>query len=373
MTTDRPKRVLIVDDSEPNRDLLEVMVTSLGHEPVLAQDGFEALAKAKQHIDLVLLDAMMPGMDGFTVAKRIRQDPDLCLLPIVMVTVLGDKEDRLRAVEAGANDFISKPVDQTELKVRTASLLKMKEAQDSVRRKNQELEDTNAGLEAFVASMSQDLNAPLRGIRHAADVLMNNHAPRLELGGRECVKGIGEAVQRMDLLLKDLLDYSRLSRAEMQLQPVGLAWVVPEVLAQLNEEIKKKKAQVTVEQPLPSVLGHRGTLVQALANLLANALKFVASSGQPQVRIRAEERDEFVRLWVEDNGIGIAPEFHARLFRAFERLWRTEAYPGTGVGLAIVRKGVEHMGGRVGVESSPGQGSKFWIELPKAQAGDKES
>ena len=367
MTMDRPKRVLIVDDSEPNRDLLEAMVNSLGHEPVLAQDGLDALAKAKQRVDLVLLDALMPGMDGFTVAKRIRQDPDLRLLPIIMVTVLEDKEDRLRAVEAGANDFISKPVDQTELKVRTESLLKMKEAQDGLKRKNQELEDTNAGLEAFVASMSQDLNAPLRGIRHAVDVLMKSHAPRLELGGRECVRSIGEATQRLDLLLKDLLDYSRLGRAEMHRQPVELAWVVPEVLAQFDEEIRKKKAQVTVEQPLPPVLGHRGTLVQALANLLANALKFVAPSTQPKVRIRAEEQEESVRLWVEDNGIGVAPEQQTRLFRAFERLRGTEAYPGTGIGLAIVRKGVEHMGGRVGVESSPDQGSKFWMELPKAQ------
>jgi signal transduction histidine kinase len=364
---DRPKRVLIVDDSEPNRDLLEAMVKSLGHEPVLARDGLEALAKAKQQVDVVLLDALMPGMDGFTVAKRIRQDPDLCLLPIVMVTVLGDKEDRLRAVEAGANDFISKPVDQTELKVRTASLLKMKEAQDALKRKNQELEDTNAGLEAFVASMSQDLNAPLRGIRHAVDVLMKSHAPRLEFGGRECVRGIGEAVQRLDLLLRDLLDYTRLSRVDMHRQPVGLARVVPEVLAQFDEEIRKKKAQVTVEQPLPPVLGHRGTLVQALANLLANALKFVAPSAQPRVKIRAEEREESVRLWVEDNGIGVAPELQPRLFRAFERLKGADAYPGTGIGLAIVRKGVEHMGGRVGVESSPDRGSKFWMELPKAQ------
>jgi signal transduction histidine kinase len=153
----------------------------------------------------------------------------------------------------------------------------------------------------------------------------------------------------------------------MQLQPVGLAWVVPEVLAQLDEEIRKKKAQVTVVEPLPAVIGHRGTLGQALVNLLGNAIKFVAPSVQPQIKIRAEEREESVRLWVEDNGIGIAPESQTRLFRAFERLRGTETYPGTGVGLAIVRKGVEHMGGRVGVESSPGQGSKFWIELPKAQ------
>ena len=136
------RRILIVDDEVPNRDLLESLVEAMGHEPDLARDGIEALAKVKLDIDLVLLDVMMPGMDGFEVARRIRQDPSAADVPIIMVTALTGKEDRLRAVEAGANDYITKPIDKTELRIRVASLLKMKEAQDAVKRHRKDLEDT---------------------------------------------------------------------------------------------------------------------------------------------------------------------------------------------------------------------------------------
>ncbi len=128
----RAKRILIVDDEEQNRDLLEAFLEAFGYKSEKARDGIEALAKIKLDIDLVLLDAMMPGMDGFEVAQRIRKDSVSRDVPIIMVTSLSGKEDRLRAVEAGVNDFITKPIGRTELKVRTASLLKIKEAQDAI-------------------------------------------------------------------------------------------------------------------------------------------------------------------------------------------------------------------------------------------------
>ena len=138
---EEPKRVLIVDDEEQNCELLEAMIESLGHESRIARDGMEAIANLKSDIDLVLLDVMMPKMDGFEVAHRIRAGSDFNDVPIIMVTALTAKEDRLRAVEAGANDFIAKPVDRTELRVRTTSLLKVKEAQDAIKHYQAELEE----------------------------------------------------------------------------------------------------------------------------------------------------------------------------------------------------------------------------------------
>jgi len=139
---DRKPRVLIVDDEEPNRFVLSEMVRNLGYEPEVAQDGVGALAMAKLDIDLVLLDVNMPGMDGFEVARRLREDPQTADIPIIQITALAGREDRLRAVEAGANDFIAKPVEMTELRVRTASLLRIKEQQDAIRRHKAELEAT---------------------------------------------------------------------------------------------------------------------------------------------------------------------------------------------------------------------------------------
>ena len=138
----KPKRILVVDDEEMNRKLLQVILNDLGYEVEAAEDGFSALATLKLGFDLVLCDLMMPGMDGFEVVRKIREGSDQSDIPIIMVTTLAGKEERLRAVEAGANDFIAKPVDKTEIKVRTASLLKVKEAQDVVKRHQKELEET---------------------------------------------------------------------------------------------------------------------------------------------------------------------------------------------------------------------------------------
>ncbi|MCK4640789.1 MAG: response regulator [Candidatus Marinimicrobia bacterium] len=153
------KRILIVDDEELNRELLEDLIESFGHEPETACDGIEALAKLKLDIDLILMDVMMPGMDGFEVTRRIKEDHETSDIPVVMVTALTSKEDRLRAVEVGANDFITKPIDKTELRIRTASLLKMKEAQDTVKRYQAELEkkveQRTADLRQALAEMAE--------------------------------------------------------------------------------------------------------------------------------------------------------------------------------------------------------------------------
>lgn len=232
------------------------------------------------------------------------------------------------------------------------------------------LRDANEELEAFAYSVSHDLRAPLRAMEGFAQALLEDYAGELDPQGEDYARRIMRAAQRMDRLIQDLLAYSRVSRMEIRRSPVRLRQAIEEALGNLAEEIQARGAQVAIEEPLPTVLAHRSVLVQAVTNLLSNAVKFVAHGVQPRVRIWAEERGERVRLWVEDNGIGIAPEHHERIFRVFERLHGVETYPGTGIGLAIVRKGVERMGGQVGVESEVGQGSRFWVELdrPSRQA-----
>ena len=220
-----------------------------------------------------------------------------------------------------------------------------------------------------------------------SQALLEDYADRLDPIGQDYAHRIAAAAHYMDTLVQDLLTYSRLSRAEMAFQLVGLEGVVQKALSLLVTDIQEKNAQVVVERPLPQVVGHQSTLVQVIENLLSNAVKFVVPGVKPHVRVWAETpptplqeggrggvhrpprrggRGGYVRLWVEDNGIGIAPEHHERIFRVLERLHGIETYPGTGVGLAIVRRGVERMGGRVGLESEAGLGSRFWVELGTA-------
>ena len=236
-----------------------------------------------------------------------------------------------------------------------------------VAERTEALLETVSELEAFSYSISHDLRAPVRAVRGYADAIIDE-AGHPGADPALYARRIVEAAGHMDALIEDLLAYSRVTRTELQPEPLDLDAVVDDVLAHVPDLDERADVRVTIDPGMPRVLGHRATLFQALTNLVTNAVKFVAPGTRPSVRIRADRRDGRVRLWVEDNGIGIAAEHHERIFRVFERLHGRERYPGTGVGLAIVRKAVERMGGATGVESRPGTGSRFWIELLAAPA-----
>jgi signal transduction histidine kinase len=239
------------------------------------------------------------------------------------------------------------------------------ELEERVRERTAELKEINAHLEDLVYAIAHDLRAPLRSMQGFATLLLDRYASRLDERAQGYARRIVSSAEAMDRLVLALLSYGRVARADMALAAVDVESVWEAALAQHEQTIQEKQARVEAALPLPRVQAHEATLGQALANLLSNALKFVDPGVAPRVRLRAEERAERVRLWVEDNGIGIAPEHHERVFRVFEQL-DGRAYGGTGIGLSIVRKGVERMGGRAGVESEVGRGSRFWVELPKA-------
>jgi signal transduction histidine kinase len=238
-----------------------------------------------------------------------------------------------------------------------------KHLEDFVAQRTDQLEAVNKELESFAYSVSHDLRAPLRAMEGFANALLEDYADNLDSVGRDYAMRVVSAAQHMDTLIQDLLAYSRLSRSALKPSAVSLDGVLGEVMHQFNPEISKTGAQIRVERPLPEVMGDHATLVQVLSNLISNAIKFVQPGVKPGVKIYAEEKNGKVRLWVEDTGIGIDPQYHDRIFRIFERLQGVETYPGTGIGLAIVKKGLERMGGQAGVESAPGRGSKFWVEL----------
>ena len=173
-------------------------------------------------------------------------------------------------------------------------------------------------------------------------------------------------------MIQELLSYSRLTLMAMKAQPVRVARVVKDGLAQLTWEIEQCKATVNVTESNHVILGNYAILVQVIVNLVANALKFIDPSKTADVAIYDEEREDFLRVWVVDNGIGIAAEHQDRIFRIFERLHGRDSFTGTGIGLAIVHKAISRLNGRVGVESEVGKGSRFWFELPIHRPSDGE-
>ncbi len=229
-----------------------------------------------------------------------------------------------------------------------------------------ELQRSNEELEGICYSIAHDLRAPLRAMRGFTSALIEDYNPVLDPAGKNYTKRIDESAGRMDELIQDLLDYGKLGHVSLPLEKVALEDVVKEILEPLTDEIQKKEAVIEIKRPLPTVLANRTILQQVVANLVGNALKFVALGVVPKVTISAEARDNKVRVSIRDNGIGIDPAHHKRIFGVFERLHSYESYPGTGIGLAIVRKGVERMGGSIGVESDVDKGSCFWFDLPKA-------
>jgi signal transduction histidine kinase len=278
-----------------------------------------------------------------------------------------------------------------QLQDRTGDLVRLQaELEHRVQERTAQLVEANANLQAFAYTAAHDLRAPLRSLKGFCSLLAEECAGKLSDEQQALLGRMAASADQMGRLLHDLLEYSKMSQAELKLAPVNLGLAVNEALALLEEDLRHRNAQVTVEEPLPEVVGHLATVVLLINNFVSNALKFMPDGVQPQVRIWAEcsslgpaalnashlpthpsihqllSPAGVVRLWVEDNGIGIAPENLAKIFGAFERLHAVRDYPGTGLGLAIVRKGAERMGGRVGVESVLGKGSRFWVELRAA-------
>lgn len=239
--------------------------------------------------------------------------------------------------------------------------------EDRVKQRTSELEAQSRELEAFAYSVAHDLRSPLRAMQGYGIALRDDYRDALDAVGRGYVERICAAAERLDGLIGDLLEYSRLSVEEFDLEPVSLDAVVADVLIDLEARIVAGHAQVTVASPLGLATAHAGTLQQVVQNVVSNALKFVPKGETAAVHIETHRTERGpVRLVVSDNGIGIEAEHLARIFRVFERLHGRSDYPGTGIGLAIVKRGMERMDGSAGVESTENQGSRFWLELPRS-------
>ncbi|HYJ14010.1 MAG TPA: ATP-binding protein [Candidatus Limnocylindria bacterium] len=224
------------------------------------------------------------------------------------------------------------------------------------------LQETVGELEAFSYSISHDMRAPLRAMQGYANALLSDYGARLDADARHYLDRIFRSANRLDLLIQDVLSYSRVAKGQIDLQPVDFERLLNDVIS-TTPEFQEPQARIIVERPLHRVRGHDAYLTQCITNLLANAVKFVPERVVPEIRIRSERFNGQVRVWFEDNGIGIDPLHNERIFQIFGQVYPEKKYGGTGIGLAIVSKAVQRMNGEVGVISGLDKGSRFWLLL----------
>jgi PAS domain S-box-containing protein len=279
-----------------------------------------------------------------------------------------DDNDRPLGMLGVVLDITERKKAEEELKLAQAQLrAHAHDLEKRVEERTASLQRAVEQMEEFSYSVSHDLRAPVRAMYGYAQALQEDYAEKMDEQARNYLDRIVRAGQRMDRLMQDLLTYTRVSRREMPFQIIALKTLVPEIILQYPE-MQSPQAEIHIRQPLAPAIGHEPSLAQALSNLLANAVKFVRPGTRADIVIWTERIGSVVRLYLQDHGIGIRPDQQARLFGMFERAVSDKDYEGTGIGLAIVRKALERMNGKVGLQSDGTTGSTFWLELPAAES-----
>jgi signal transduction histidine kinase len=417
--------ILVVDDTAENLRLLSTMLTQRGYTPRCVINGKMALRACNSNPpDLILLDIMMPEMNGYEVCQHLKLEAKTREIPVIFISAKDEVFDKVNAFAVGGVDYISKPFQFEEVLARIESHLSLRNLQKQLKeqnvllqeeitsrlavektlqeknlilqqeistrravekalqeqnlvlqqeisnrqraesallKSNQELARSNAELEQFAYVASHDLQAPLATIASYAQLLEKRYKDQLDSKASKFIDNIVHGCTRMQTLIDDLLEYSRVGRSRKPFQLTDCNHAVEQALANLQGAIRETQAVVTVSE-LPAVMGDISQLVQLFQNLVGNSIKY-RHDAPPVVHITACKQEKDWLFSVSDNGIGIATQHQARIFQIFQRLHTQKEYSGTGIGLAICQKIVERHGGYIWVESKPGQGSTFYFTV----------
>jgi signal transduction histidine kinase len=355
-------KILVAEDDRATQLRLQSDLAAWGYEPVVASNGREAweLYQA-EHFPLVISDWMMPEMDGLELVRNIRSERSESYVFVIMLTAQGDTSKLVEGMEAGADDFVSKPFERDELRVRLRAGQRIVELE-------RRLADSNAELTAFTSVASHDLREPLRTITSFLSLLERDYRGKLDKTADEFIDFIMDAAGRMRTLIDDLLAFARLEQGDREpFKSFSMREVFDEKIELLNTAIEESGALTEIDGDLPAVYGDRSEISQVVQNLLSNAIKYRGEAA-PVIRV-SSGGDGDPRFWsfaVSDNGIGIPEEHLAEVFQPFRRLHGTGSeYKGSGVGLAICQKVIDRHGGKIWVESEPGRGSTFHFTIAK--------
>lgn len=357
-------RVLVVDDEPVNRELIRDTLEYRGHAVEEAGSGVEALERIFANPpDLVLLDVAMPGLDGLEVCRKLKGDPATARIPVIMITAHVDRRDRLAGIDAGADDYLTKPVDLSDLVLRVRNSLFAKRLADDMEKSLRRLKELEQLRQNLTHMIIHDLRSPLSAVMMGLEMLKITATGPARERDLKLVDASFTSALRMSEMVTSLLDVSRLEAGEMPLQKtvIELGPVVREVIASIGPLALAR--QINLHGPLEDAraLCDVDLIRRVLTNLITNAVKFTPAHGQVQVALFTEGAR--VRVTVKDSGPGIAPEHHRRIFEKFGQVEDRNARLGTGLGLTFCKLAIEAHGGQIGVASEPGRGSAFWFWL----------
>jgi len=369
--------VLVADDVSANVELLRDQLQLLGYRTVDACDGPSAVEACFEHRpDVCILDVSMPagslGVDdrstGFEVCRRIKRDPRTSRIPVIFVTALNDTSDRVRAIESGGDDFLTKPHNRLVLGARLRSLIKLKAATDALEdslRKLRELEKVRDDLMKMIV---HDLKTPLTTVLATLEMLLDGDFGGLAEGQRNALGHAQAKSEDLLTLIEDLLEIARIedSHLHLDLQPIDPARFLAAIVRDWELRLRQEGAETTLDiaPGMPSIMADAALLTRVVSNLIQNAL--VHSSQAVKIRIGARAQDGGALITVEDDGPGIPPEYREVIFRKFETVKAPNAprVRSSGLGLAFCKLVVDAHGGRIWVQSTEGQGSAFHVQLP---------
>ena len=357
--------ILVVDDIPENVELLEAYLIPEKYDVVTAYNGIEALERVKETPpDIVLLDVMMPQMDGFEVCQNLKNDEQTQFVPVVMVTALKERDDKIKGIEAGADDFLTKPIDKVELLTRIRSLIRVKHLHDDLEKSYLELQELQNTKERLTQMIIHDLKNPLTGVKANIEIVGME-----DLGEtQECLDAAQRSCDTLFNMIQDLLDISKMEEGKLTLtlETLPLEEIINPAVREVEVAANAEDKTVAIEVAGEGLRfqADRNLIYRTLSNLLVNAVKHTGRGGT--ITVKAQHIDDHMRIEVVDTGQGIPEDYREKIFEKFAQV-ESRQRTGTGLGLTFCKMAIESHSGQIWVESEEGVGSTFVFQVPIKQ------
>ena len=358
---------MVVDDEAHNRELLHDLLEAQGHTVTEAENSDAAMAMVAQTAPhAVLLDVMMPGTNGFEVCRRLKADPATAAIPVLLVTALREREDRLQGIEAGANDFLTKPIDTREVVLRTRNAIYTKQLYDQVQETLKQLQNAERLRDNLTHMIVHDMRSLLTSIYGNLQLLDLGDGKNEAGSDQQSIAGALTSSRTLIEMVSSLLDVSRLEAGQMPLrrENCALLQVTQAAVNLLGGLLHKTPVVFATPNPVAPVSCDKGLIQRVVSNLVTNAANY-SPAGCP-ITLTLQQLAGQVKVSVSDQGQGISPEYHTKIFEKFgqvENGRQGKAYS-SGLGLTFCKLAVEAHGGQIGLDSAVGKGSTFWFTLP---------